>query len=135
MQSLLPESNKVKTIRRGQISSFQNKTWRSWKTPPTSGALLQHVLRAHYQCYIWRQAVIPMQSLLEPLDFGWEMSSWEYMPICTLEAIEPDEILINTTCSCKGECIENRCGCVKLNMKCSECGCSEFCENYDRNNT
>ena len=77
--------------------------------------------------------MIPMQSLLEPLDFGWEMSNWEYMPICTLEAIEPDEILINTTCSCKGECIENRCGCVKLNMKCSECRCSEFCENYDRN--
>ena len=127
-----PKATKLKRLEGARYHIFKTKLGDPGKLPPTSGTLLQHVLRAHYQCYIWRQALIPMQSLLDPLQFGWEMSNLEYMPICTLEAIALDEILMNTTCTCEGQCKDNRCGCVKRKMECSGCGCSEFCENSDR---
>ena len=31
-----------------------------------------------------------------------------------------------------GDCTDKRCSCVKQKLECS-CGCSEFCENSDRN--
>ena len=51
------------------------------------------------------------------------------MPICTLGVIVPKEVLINTTCSSKGEC--SAVGCSEVG--CRVYGCSEFCENSDRN--
>ena len=55
----------------------------------------------------------------------------EYMQVTTDDPIAPEEVLINLICNYKVDCKDKRCNCVKQNMICNGCGCSEVCENSD----
>ena len=40
------------------------------KLPPTQGAWIEHIRRAHVQCNIWRQDMVLNPTFLDPLTFG-----------------------------------------------------------------
>ena len=86
--------------------------------PPTEGALKKHVERVYLQCQIWHRRN------MNPCEWGWRKNKQENIlePIFSDEAMIPENILKNLTCSCKTNCA-NRCGCRKLGLK-----CNKFCK-------
>jgi len=41
------------------------------RLPPTSAAMQQHILQAHYQCMIWCNDIVPITKLPKPAGYGW----------------------------------------------------------------
>ena len=90
------------------------------RLPPTSGALKQHILRAHIQARVWGQASIAQQEFLDPL------------PHTTDDLPAPKAIIEMVNCHCKGNCSSQRCGCRSHNLACTDlCLCSTECQNDD----
>jgi len=51
--------------------------------PPTQEALRQHIKRATYQTACWRKALIPVQDLPDPPNWGWKRSDNGWEPLRT----------------------------------------------------
>jgi len=51
--------------------------------PPTSNALLQHILRASLQAQVWNECLQPLQIVREPEDWGWAKSPTGLAPVWT----------------------------------------------------
>ena len=104
--------------------------------PPCKDSLIQHLLRANYQCAIWRSAIIPKPQLPSPIGNGWKESSEcvSLAPVLTKQSAAPEEILELTVCRCKAsKCSRKSCKCFKNGLNCtSACVCEadeELCEN------
>lgn len=102
--------------------------------PPTTDAIEQHIKRSHYQSLIWQnvsQSEIDAESLLVS---GWKLNDkGETIPLLT--TIDPitNKRIQMTTCGCKGQCANLRCGCAKDGMPCSAmCGCMGVCKNSNK---
>jgi hypothetical protein len=50
---------------------FKSGKYNEELLPPNEDSLLQHIRRANYQCYIWRNAAQPMLDLPSFFDHGW----------------------------------------------------------------
>ena len=50
------------------------------KLPPTDNSFSLHVLRCAYQLMVWRQAIVPVQDLPDPLDFGYDKNENTFHP-------------------------------------------------------
>ena len=62
---------------------FQRKQAESDKLPPTKAALEQAILRAHYECIVWVNDVVPNPVLPNPLKYEWRMEDSSFVPIMT----------------------------------------------------
>lgn len=94
--------------------------------PPTSDALKKHILRAHLVANIWKNALSPHQTPLDPLKYGWKLDKLtdQFEPIMTTTPLCPAELMKITKCNCKGGCKTLRCSCKKQKIPCTEmCGC------------
>ncbi len=49
--------------------------------PLTENALKYHVMRAHYQTMVWKQATLKTMVLPNPEDFGWQVENNQLTPI------------------------------------------------------
>ena len=69
---------------------------------------------------------------LDPCDFGWQISpEGFYEAIPGYKSVCPSSVLQELSCKCKANCTDNRCGCRKMKLKCSDlCHCSDECENH-----
>ena len=96
------------------------------KLPPTSDALKYHIMRAHYQAMVWRQAHCPWQILPKPEESGWKLMDNELVPVLmTLDPI-PKVCVEMITCNWTTGCATLRCKCKKANIVCSGlCGCGK----------
>ena len=101
--------------------------------PPTSGALKQHILRAHIQARVWGQASIVQHEFLDPLQNGFcKDANGDLVPHTTDDLPAPNAIIEMVNCHCKGNCSSQRCGCRSHNLACTElCLCSTECQNDD----
>ena len=65
-----------------------------------------------------------LQSMsLDPCDYGWRTEVHAFEPVPTLDPMAPDELLWFTSCNCKGDCSNRRCGCKKNSVYCiAACG-------------
>ena len=101
------------------------------RLPPTSGALKQHILRAHIQARVWGQASIAQQEFLDPLQNGfYKDANGDLVPHTTDDLPAPKAIIEMVNCHCKGNCSSQRCGCISHNLACTElCLCSTECQN------
>ena len=90
------------------------------RLPPSTSSATEHILRSYLQYHNW---VTLDTASLNPLHYGWEMSSeGYYRPIPTKAAIAPAGMLNLICCNCSVE-VENpcqylRCSCRKYGFKC-----------------
>lgn len=103
------------------------------KLPPTQGSLHEHIRRAHYQCLIWRQALIPQPTVPAPTELGWSISdtSGHFVPKLSRIPLAPDSILQLVRCKCTKSQCSGRCSCRENQMPCTElCKCDpDGCKN------
>ena len=94
-------------------------TFKPDKLPPTTGAAVQHALRAYLQYRDW--LLLESQSL-DPIEYGWAYTD-AFEPVGSLEPIAPESILKFITCKCQihtteESCENNRCTCRKYGVPC-----------------
>jgi hypothetical protein len=117
-----------KTLPETRWHYFSKKQAQDEHLPPTRGALLQHILRAHFITHIWKTSTIHNPLQWDPTKYGWEMVSDKLQPIMTKDPSAPDAILELVKCNCKKGCLTNACSCKGNNLPCTEiCGCSSYC--------
>ena len=71
------------------------------KLPPTKGAIHQHVLRAHHQCHIWKQTLLPNPVILDPLTLGWKKGTDGFEAVLSVDTPAPDNPFKLIRCDCK----------------------------------
>ena len=69
------------------------------KFPPTSNAIRFHILRAHFQAYIWYLAPIKRSINIARETYGYPNDDDEMVPIITDENILPEKLPM--PCNCK----------------------------------
>ena len=105
---------------------FSKKQAEGQKLPPTSAALRQAILHAHYQAIIWNQDATPCPNIPAQEGFGWTEESDQncLVPIPTLLPPAPQAIIQLVKCGCKRSKCANTCTCRMNNLNCTElCGC------------
>lgn len=115
--------------------AFKDGKYEEEMLPPNEDSLLQHIRRAVYQCYIWRNATQPILNLPNFTEHGWSIDDngkvcvkWMNLPPA------PDSILTLVNCKCTKGCSNNRCSCRKSKLTCTDvCKCND-CQNGKTNN-
>ena len=103
---------------------FCQKKQRNKLLPLTSDCLRQHIFRANFQTYIWRQSLNGMQRLPPPEGHGWKIEDGTLKPLLITKDPAPVGLLELTTCSCKRSDCRRNCSCVNAGLACTEaCGC------------
>ena len=89
--------------------------------PPTSDALLFHILRALFQARVWWLAHDPKPLLPNPYDpkCGWHMCENALQPIPMSKDPVPESCIETISCNCNSECTTGRCQCLKNGLKCT----------------
>ena len=115
---------------------FCQKKQRSEVLPPTSDALTQHIKRANYQAYVWRNALTAMQQLPPPECNGWCIEGTILKPVLMTRDPAPRRLLELTTCQCRRSMCRANCSCSGTGLPCTEsCLCmadEEACQNPHR---
>ena len=115
---------------------FKKKQAQSEGLPPTKAALLQAIMRAHYQAIIWYNDIIPNPELPPPENYGWDLVDGKFKTVMTSLPPAPEAVihLVKWDCS-KSRCANNMCKCRKNNLNCTElCGCvieTDECDNIE----
>lgn len=110
-----------------------SKTGKPEAMPPTSDAFRYHVMRAHYQTMVWRNAHCAVPELPAPVDMGWERTDTGLKPkLMSLSPI-PESCMEVISCSCKKQCKTRRCKCRKYNLRCTAmCACEQETDDQTR---
>ena len=96
------------------------------KFTPTSNAIRFHILRAHFQAYIWYLSPIKRSINIARETYGYANDDDELVPIITDENILPEKLPM--PCNCKKCKSDKTCVCRKNNLPCSEyCKCRKAC--------
>ena len=109
------------------------------KLPPTQGALFEHIRRAHLQCSVWQQALIPTPLQLDPQQLGWSLeASGKFKPILSRLPPAPESVTQLVRCRCVKSMCDARCSCKQNGIECTElCTCEanpEMCKNVQHLN-
>ncbi len=100
------------------------------KLPPTQGAWVEHIRRAHIQCHMWLQDLVLNPSSLDPLSMGWKIQDNKYLPILSQIPPAPDAVLQLVRCTCEKSQCSKRCSCRSNNVVCTElCKCGGDVDN------
>ena len=98
------------------------------KFPPTPNAIRFHILRTHFQGYIWYRAPIKRSIDIAPETYGYSNVEDELVPIITDKDILPEKLPM--PCNCKKCKSDKTCVCLKNDLPCSECcKCRKACSN------
>ena len=101
----------------------------SHQLPPTSAALKNHLKRANYQAYIWKQALQPRIDE-RAVNHGWKLRDGRLEIIWTDLQPAPEAVMELVCCGRRGTCQTRRCSCVGNGLACTEaCTCSDQCVN------
>ena len=107
------------------------------KLPPTKGALLKTIKRAHYQSIVWHRCNLANQSLPPPTNYGWSVKDGYYEPIASLDNFAPSNLANFIRCNCKVSKCSGVCSCRSQGVTCTEmCNCGaedEDCHNILNN--
>ena len=92
--------------------------------PPTCDSLLQHIYRANYQAVIWRRCLEAKMAIPAPTQHGWRIVDGQLQAVWMTRPPAPDAVLECVHCGCKTGCRNQRCSCIKANMRCTDiCTC------------
>ena len=73
---------------------YANHQLQEENLPPTIGALLPHIYRAHYVSMIWKRALKCHQSLPSKTSYGWDVTEEKCMPVKKLNLPAPQGIRV-----------------------------------------
>ena len=94
------------------------------KLPPTRGAWIEHIRRAHVQANIWHQDMVLNPTYLDPLTLGWRNSDNKLLTVLSQVAPAPVSVLQLVRCNCGKSKCSRRCSCRGSNVVCTElCKC------------
>ena len=103
------------------------------KLPPTQGAWIEHIRRAHVQANIWHQDMVLNPTCLDPLTLGWRNLDNKLLPVLSQVAVAPVSVLQLVRCNCEKSKCSRTCSCRGNNVVCTElCKCGgegEICMN------
>lgn len=69
---------------------FRKKQAESERLPPTLAALKEAIKRAHHQCMVWNNDIVPNPELPSPSNYGWKLETGTYQcNICLSDIIHP----------------------------------------------
>lgn len=127
-----PKGN-AKKIQALRCSQFRKVGKKPENMPPTEDALHQHILRAHHQALVWRNANVPNPGIPNPTTSGWYLEDSQLMPrLMTKEGLTAECVKI-ATCACISKCrpcLTGRCKCKKNGLRCTlACKCADLCRN------
>lgn len=116
------EISKIDELR---LHFFSKKGQRKENLPPTSKSLQHHILRANYQCYVWRHALTGIQDIPDPVGNGWEIVGNELVPVLLGQEAAPKGLIELTVCNCqKTMCAQGKCSCRANKLSCTTiCNC------------
>ena len=99
--------------------------------PPTSGALEQHIRRAHLQAILWNAADDTEHPEINVSDYGWELDdNGDPHPCYGVKEVAPQELLKIVACSCSATkaCSRSTCSCNRSSLTCTTyCKCAADC--------
>ena len=98
--------------KRGKIESH--------KLPPCRDSLKNHILRANYQCFIWRKCLEQSLDIPDLEDHGWKCESGLVSCIWKNGLPAPNAVLSLLSCDCKRWCVEGKCTCMVNGIKCTD---------------
>lgn len=93
----------------------------------TENAFLFHVKRAFLQAAIYKTACEVQPHLPNIFDFGWSKLDNNVIPIMMSKPPKPENMHLNSFCSCKMYTCTSRCRCLTISAK-VKCGISCLCE-------
>lgn len=93
--------------------------------PPCADALTQHLKRANFQAYVWKQALVAQPVLPSPSEHGWSLDHSSVSITWGLLPPAPPELMKIIRCSCTTGCSSRRCSCVQSSISCTgACQCN-----------
>ena len=75
------------------------------KLPPTQGAWIEHIRRAHVQDNIWRQDMVLHPACLDPLTLGWRSIDNKLLTVLSQVPPAPDSVMQLVRCNCENQCV------------------------------
>ena len=94
------------------------------KLPPTQGAWIEHIRRAHVQANIWCQDMVLNPTYLDPLTLGWRIADKRLLTVLSRDPQAPASVLQLVRCNCEKSKCSRRCSCRVNNVVCTElCKC------------
>ena len=90
---LYQPKSKETSVSKVRWNVFKHVQAEAEKLPPTPAALRQHILRAHYQCMIWCNDIVPVIELPEPAGYGWSFAGGILTPVVTTLKPAPEAIV------------------------------------------
>lgn len=119
---------KTDDINECRYQIYSKKGSQSSGLPPNQDCLRNHTERANYQTAIWKAALIGFPDVPSPVGHGWNKDytiKWMDLPPAPLALVELK------SCSCTGDCSNNRCTCRRLKLQCTDaCKCSGCVNSY-----
>ena len=105
---------------------FRKEQSQSERLPPTMGAILQIILRSHYQNLVWKSDIVTNPTLPPAEQYGWVKRDDKYEEVTTTSPPAPDAIVNIIKCNCqKSNCSNLLCSAKKAVLICTDmCGCS-----------
>ena len=98
--------------------------------PPTSYALKPHIMKAHYQNMVWKQANGSKQNLPSPTDSDWKYEDGRHITILMSLQPIPESCMKLVSCQSKTGCQTLRCTCRRSKVHCTQsCKCSNLTNN------
>ena len=88
----------------------------SEELPPTSDTLGHHIRRENYQTYLWKQALVPMQTLPSPDENGWKLEEDRLVLVLMSKDSGPNSIIELTTSHCQQSACAWNCFCEVNNL-------------------
>ena len=109
-----------------QKASSSSSDIKCQQLPPTTSAAEQHSYRVYLQIQEWNEI-----SGLKAEAWGWRFKNEEYLPVTSLMAAAPKELLDNIHCSCTKSGCTSSCSCRKANLPCGAAclKCQDNCTN------
>lgn len=111
---------------RVQKASHSRSKMPAKKLPPTDNSFELHVLRCVFQLLIWRQAMVAMQELPDPKDYGYVLNpeTNSLQPRLMSQPAAAPELLNDLVCVCDGDACSTSCKCEENEQPCTyACNC------------
>ena len=108
----------------------RSKNIESYQLPPSKAALKQHLRRANYQAYLWKNALQSSIEDVQPDGQGWQLKGGQLELVWSDLAPAPEGVMQLVCCGCNRPCDSRRCSCLKNGLPCTEaCAWNDDCLN------
>jgi hypothetical protein len=127
-QLYLPHTS-LKEVKDVRWWLFRKKQAQAESLPPTKYALVQAVMRTHYQSMIWCNDIVANPQFPLPDCYGWKLEGGTWKEVMTTQLPAPEAVIHLVKCGCiKTRCTTtSRCKCKQAALNCTDlCSCSDM---------